>query len=68
MYYGTILKKEMGAYLSEPITKKHMESGCVEKYGGEYATCSMQGWRKHQEDAHIAPRYFVRNISDTHTG
>ena len=54
----------MGAYLSEPITKKHRESGCLEKYGGEYATCSMQGWRKHQEDAHIHPRYFVRNASD----
>lgn len=50
----------MGAYLSEPVTKKHREFGSIEKYGGEYATCSMQGWRKHQEDAHIRPQFFVR--------
>lgn len=42
----------MGAYLSEPVTTKDSE----EKNGSamSYSACSMQGWRKEQEDAHIA--------------
>jgi len=49
----------MGAYLSEPVTTKHIETGSVQEKScpvNEYAACAMQGWRKHQEDAHVCPR------------
>ncbi len=49
----------MGAYLSEPVTTKHIETGSVQGKScpvKKYAACAMQGWRKHQEDAHICPQ------------
>ena len=46
----------MGAYLSEPVTIKRVEiPGDEASSDLSYACCSMQGWRRHQEDAHIAP-------------
>lgn len=42
----------MGAYLSEPITKKETESD--ENAFLRVASASMQGWRVSQEDAHNA--------------
>lgn len=42
----------MGAYLSEPNKEKDSESKDGAKMS--YGACSMQGWRKEQEDAHIA--------------
>lgn len=46
----------MGAYLSEPVTIKRVEiPGDETSDDLSYACCSMQGWRRHQEDAHIAP-------------
>jgi serine/threonine protein phosphatase PrpC len=46
-----ILKK-MGAYLDKPITEKEIEKGADNKL--IYSAVSMQGWRKTQEDSHIA--------------
>ena len=47
----------MGAYLSEPVTIKHVEIPCENNDGNmTYACCSLQGWRRHQEDAHIRPQ------------
>jgi serine/threonine protein phosphatase PrpC len=43
----------MGAYLSAPDTRKESEGGeCRD--GFTYGCSSMQGWRRSQEDAHIA--------------
>jgi len=42
----------MGAYLSTPHTEIESEIG--EGNGLQYAVGSMQGWRKNQEDAHVA--------------
>jgi protein phosphatase 1G len=42
----------MGAYLSSPITTKETDSG--ESSHFHYGISSHQGWRKTQEDAHIA--------------
>ena len=41
----------MGAYLSAPVVDKVSEDGVSDKF--VYGAASMQGWRKHQEDAHI---------------
>ena len=41
----------MGAYLSSPVVDKVSEDGVSDKF--VYGAASMQGWRKHQEDAHI---------------
>ena len=43
----------MGAYLSKPNTDKESESG-TSSLGHRFGLSSMQGWRRHQEDAHIA--------------
>jgi serine/threonine protein phosphatase PrpC len=43
----------MGVYLSRPDTRKESESGDAGNRC-EYGASSMQGWRKGQEDAHIA--------------
>jgi len=42
----------MGSYLSEPVKTKDSESNNNDKMW--YSATSMQGWRKEQEDAHIA--------------
>ena len=42
----------MGSYLSAPITEKESESGTL--VGHSYGASSMQGWRRSQEDAHVA--------------
>lgn len=42
----------MGPYLSTPIRDKESETGHNATL--RWAACSMQGWRKQQEDAHIA--------------
>jgi protein phosphatase 1G len=42
----------MGVLLSTPVTEKESETGEAGKI--KYAACSMQGWRKTMEDAHIA--------------
>lgn len=42
----------MGAYLSEPVTEK--ECGCGSGNGIRFGFASMQGWRRSQEDAHLA--------------
>eukprot|EP00803_Ostreobium_quekettii_P009888 evm.model.scf_1014.5 EVM.evm.TU.scf_1014.5 scf_1014:36945-39348(+) len=42
----------MGAYLSQPITEKEVFYGAGSDVG--YAGASMQGWRRHMEDAHVA--------------
>jgi len=49
------LKKKagkMGAYLSEPITKKEIETSEDDNFW--VSSASMQGWRTNQEDAHNA--------------
>ena len=42
----------MGPYLGTPNTDKDSEHGETELY--KWGATSMQGWRKSQEDAHIA--------------
>eukprot|EP00803_Ostreobium_quekettii_P001918 evm.model.scf_2090.4 EVM.evm.TU.scf_2090.4 scf_2090:17865-24744(-) len=42
----------MGAYLSEPIRDKEVESG--ENGSTMYSVAAMQGWRTEMEDAHLA--------------
>ena len=41
----------MGDFLTKPITEKNATDGKNEKY--KYGGCSMQGWRKSNEDAHL---------------
>jgi protein phosphatase 1G len=43
----------MGQYLSSPNTDQESVAGTHERLGA-YGVVSMQGWRKSQEDAHIA--------------
>ena len=43
----------MGNLLGAPITEKETHTGTTED-GFEYGVSSMQGWRVHMEDAHIA--------------
>lgn len=55
----------MGCYLSKPNTEKEIEN-IDGKYLNKHlrvGTCSMQGWRNHQEDAHNAILDFMPNIS-----
>ena len=53
----------MGAYLSEPVTIKHVEIPCENNDGNmTYACCSLQGWRRHQEDAHIRPQKLNNSV------
>ncbi|KAA8494284.1 putative protein phosphatase 2C 60 [Porphyridium purpureum] len=42
----------MGAFLSRPVTEKSSEEASGS--GLQYGASSMQGWRLHMEDAHIA--------------
>lgn len=42
----------MGMCLDKPVTSKEHEQG--QGNGLKYATCAMQGWRYHMEDAHQA--------------
>jgi len=44
----------MGPYLPNPIKEKKKDDADCPLFHGRYATCSMQGWRKTMEDAHIA--------------
>ena len=41
----------MGDYLSKPMTLKSPMDGKNNRF--MYGVCSMQGWRKSNEDAHI---------------
>ena len=41
----------MGDFLTKPITEKNSIDGKNERF--LYGACSMQGWRKSNEDAHI---------------
>lgn len=43
----------MGNLLGSPVTEKHTETGST-PCGIEFGVSSMQGWRIHMEDAHIA--------------
>ena len=42
--------KKTGAYLSQPVTDKHLESGEDDQLS--FGVASMQGWRTSMEDAH----------------
>jgi len=42
----------MGPYLGTPNKEKDCQDDFNAKFS--YGACSMQGWRKSQEDAHIA--------------
>ena len=58
----------MGAYLSAPVVDKVTEDGLSDKF--VYGAASMQGWRKHQEDAHIViilPPSLPLSSRTTHT-
>ena len=41
----------MGDFLSKPNTEKNATDGKNDRFA--YGACSMQGWRKTNEDAHI---------------
>jgi serine/threonine protein phosphatase PrpC len=51
----------MGPYLGTPNTEKESENGGNESL--RFGATSMQGWRKSQEDAHIAATDLPDNIS-----
>lgn len=51
----------MGAYLSKPVKEKIHEVGENESLC--FASCTMQGWRIHQEDAHNCIPDFAPDIS-----
>lgn len=51
----------MGDYLSTPNKQKHSSEG--ENAQLSYGACSMQGWRRTNEDAHITALDFVPGIS-----
>ena len=42
----------MGPYLDIPVTEKESEDGSNRDL--VYGACSMQGWRKAQEDSYVA--------------
>lgn len=49
----------MGNLLGAPVTEKETHTGITDE-GLEYGVSSMQGWRVHMEDAHIAePRIYA---------
>jgi len=61
----------MGAYRSKPEKEKIYESGGNESI--RFASCSMQGWRIHQEDAHnciidFMPKMSFFAVYDGHGG
>jgi protein phosphatase 1G len=60
----------MGAYLSSPITTKEVVAGQGSHF--HYGIASHQGWRKTQEDAHIAEaitdEYHLFAVLDGHGG
>ncbi|CAK5079636.1 unnamed protein product [Meloidogyne enterolobii] len=61
----------MGAYRSKPEKEKIYESGGNESI--RFASCSMQGWRIHQEDAHnciidFMPKMGFFAVYDGHGG
>nr|CAD2182512.1 unnamed protein product [Meloidogyne enterolobii] len=61
----------MGAYRSKPEKEKNYESGGNESI--RFASCSMQGWRIHQEDAHnciidFMPKMSFFAVYDGHGG
>lgn len=41
----------MGDFLTKPITEKNAQDGKSDRL--MFGACSMQGWRKSNEDAHI---------------
>lgn len=51
----------MGCYLSKPVTDKVCEN--FDKENIRVGTCSMQGWRTSQEDAHNAIIDFTSELS-----
>eukprot|EP00658_Telonema_sp_P-2_P043888 TRINITY_DN31763_c0_g1_i1.p1 TRINITY_DN31763_c0_g1~~TRINITY_DN31763_c0_g1_i1.p1 ORF type:complete len:351 (+),score=66.79 TRINITY_DN31763_c0_g1_i1:148-1200(+) len=60
----------MGSYLSAPVTDKESSAGAHAQF--PWAASSMQGWRKSQEDAHIAcsltPTVGLFAVFDGHGG
>lgn len=60
-HVGQPVSGTMGAYLSEPITKKESSDEAGENVA--YGASSMQGWRVSQEDAHNCCIKFDRNVS-----
>lgn len=61
----------MGAYLTQPIKDKEVESG--ESDAVKYSVAAMQGWRTEMEDAHVAavglPKHTnVFGVFDGHGG
>jgi hypothetical protein len=65
------LKKRMGAYRSKPEKDKIYESGGNDSI--RFASCSMQGWRINQEDAHncivdFMPKMSFFAVYDGHGG
>lgn len=54
----------MGNLLGSPIVEKETHEG-VTPDGIQYAVSSMQGWRVHMEDAHIAePNLYAAELAD----
>jgi len=53
----------MGNFLEEPIKDKLSED--YENEFFEVGVCSMQGWRNHMEDAHIADLNLVKCNNDS---
>ena len=51
----------MGCYLSTPNGDQHLESGA--EAGLSFGVCNLQGWRRNQEDAHIASPAFDSDVS-----
>lgn len=49
-FYYKKLIKIMGDFLTRPITEKNPTDG--KDYRMKFGACSMQGWRKSNEDAH----------------
>lgn len=64
----------MGQYLSSPITDKEIVAGQAEHVLGriDYAVASHQGWRRSQEDAHVAVQlsneHLLFGVYDGHGG
>jgi protein phosphatase 1G len=60
----------MGAYMSQPITEKETAAGAADHF--RFGIASHQGWRKTQEDAHLAEQltdeHHIFGVFDGHGG
>lgn len=57
----------MGNLLAAPVTDKDTHSGRIEDEDIDFAVSSMQGWRVHMEDAHIAEPKLYATLEDNST-